>query len=164
MLFPVTSSAQQPDLPPGHPSRQHLLHIGRVPSSLPLHPSEVKLGGLCYLSNFRNDMFGGLRSNLPGRKEFLLPEYWQGGRVSCYAADIWAAAVSLYVLVKGVDPFPIDRLDRHMERMSHYSAFPEMEGFSAELQSLLQQCLNPRMAMRPTIETILVKIGPISDG
>ena len=121
------------------------------------------MGGLCYLSNFRNDMFGGLRSNLPGRKEFLLPEYWQGGRVSCYAADIWAAAVSLYVLVKGVDPFPIDRLDRHMERMSHYSAFPEMAGFSAELQSLLQQCLNPRMAMRPTIETILVRIGPISD-
>ena len=79
----------------------------------------MKLGGLCYLSNFRNDMFGGLRSNRPGRKEFLLPEYWQGGRVSCYAADIWAAAVSLYVLVKGVDPFPIDRLDRHMERMSH---------------------------------------------
>ena len=96
-----------------------------------------------------------------------------GGRNSCFPSTGKAGASpatrqifgrSLYVLVKGVDPFPIDRLDRHMERMSHYSAFPEMEGFSAELQSLLQQCLNPRMAMRPTIETILVRIGPISDG
>lgn len=123
--------------------------------------SEIKLGGLCYLSNFRNDLFGGLRSNLPGRKEFLLPEYWQGGMVSCYAADIWAAVVSLYVLVKGVDPFPINRLDLHIEEMSHYSAFPEMEGLSEELQTLLRYCLNPKTSLRPTIETILVEIGTV---
>ena len=102
----------------------------------------MKLGGLCYLSNFRNDMFGGLRSNLPGRKEFLLPEYWQGGRVSCYAADIWAAAVSLYVLVKGVDPFPIDRLDRHMERMSHYSGNGGFFGRVAESVAAVSEPAN----------------------
>lgn len=40
--------------------------------------SEVRLGGTCFLTDFTNELYGGLRNNLPGKKEYLLPEYWQG--------------------------------------------------------------------------------------
>lgn len=121
-----------------------------------LQPSEVKLGGLSYLSSFQDDSFGGLRLNLPGKKEFVLPEYWQGFHVSCFAADIWAAAVSLYVLVKGTNPFPIRHLDQHIEKMINYSVTPELGGFSDELFQLLSLCMSPKLTLRPTLDAILV--------
>lgn len=118
--------------------------------------SEVKLGGLTFLSSFQDDAFGGLRLNLPGKKEFVLPEYWQGFHVSCFAADIWAAAVCLYVLVKGTNPFPIRHLDQHIEKMVNYSVIPELDGFSDDLLHLLQLCMSPKLTLRPTLDQILV--------
>lgn len=117
---------------------------------------EVKLGGLSFLSSFQDDAFGGLRLNLPGKKEFVLPEYWQGFHVSCFAADIWAAAVCLYVLVKGTNPFPIRHLDQHIEKMVNYSVIPELDGFSDDLLQLLQLCMSPKLTLRPTLDQILV--------
>ena len=64
--------------------------------------------------------------------------------------------MSLYVLIKGVDPFPIKHLDEHIERMSNYSVIPKLDGFSEELHSLLESCMSPKMATRPTINQILV--------
>lgn len=43
-----------------------------------LSPSDVKIGGLSFFSDFSIDPLGGLRTNFPGRKDFLPPEYWQG--------------------------------------------------------------------------------------
>lgn len=89
----------------------------------------------------------------------MLPEYWQGFHVSCFAADIWAAAVTLYVLVKGTNPFPIRHLDQHIERMVNYSVTPDLTGFSDELLHLLQLCMSPKLALRPTLDQILVPAG-----
>ncbi|KNB44395.1 serine/threonine protein kinase [Blastocystis sp. subtype 4] len=100
-------------------------------------------------------MFGGLRTNFPTRKDFLPPEYWQGGRISSYAVDIWSAIVTLYILVMGVNPFSIHRLDDHMETMSHYHTLPNMTGLSDELTQLLSSCMNPRLTQRLTINQIL---------
>lgn len=116
---------------------------------------EVKLGGLSFITNFSHDIFGGLRTNFPTRKDFLPPEYWQGGRISCYAVDIWSAVVTLYILVTGTNPFPIRRLDFHMETMSHYSTLPAMTGLSEELVQLLSSCMSPRLTQRLTINQIL---------
>ena len=155
--FLLLSSSHQSNLSSWHPSRQYLSHLRWVKIVPFFDISTIKLGGLSFLSSFQDDLYGGLRLNLPGKKEFLLPEYWQGCRVSCYAADIWAAVVSLYVLIKGIDPFPIKHLDEHIERMSNYSVIPKLDGFSEELHSLLESCMSPKMAMRPTINQILVE-------
>ena len=72
--------------------------------------------------------------------------------------DIWSAVVTLYILVMGVNPFPIRRLDDHMETMSHYHALPNMTGLSDELTQLLSSCMNPRLTQRLTINQILVVV------
>lgn len=128
--------------------------------------SEVRLGGTCFLTDFTNELYGGLRNNLPGKKEYLLPEYWQGTLiiiisfigflVSCFSADVWAACVSLYVLIKGDYPFHLDNLELHLHNMTHYEEVPNMEGFSPELTDLLSRCLSPSTDKRLSINSILV--------
>ena len=128
---------------------------------------EVKLGGTCFLTDFSTDSFGGLRHNLPGQKEYLLPEYWQSnnrgfplilidGFVSCYAADIWAACVSLYVMIKGYYPFPLENIELYMRQMTSYDDLPNLSGLSEELQDLLTHCFSPVISKRPTLKDILV--------
>ena len=72
--------------------------------------------------------------------------------------DIWSAIVTLYILVMGVNPFSIHRLDDHMETMSHYHTLPNMTGLSDELTQLLSSCMNPRLTQRLTINQILVVV------
>ena len=128
---------------------------------------EVKLGGTYYLTDFSTDSFGGLRNNLPGRKEYLLPEYLQSknrgysdisidGFVSCYAADIWAACVSVYVMIKGYYPCPLESIETHLRQMTSYHDIPNLSGLSKELQDLLAQCFSPVISKRPTLQDILV--------
>ena len=90
-----------------------------------------------------------------GKVVILFPSY-PGGRISCYAVDIWAAGVSLFVCVTGTNPFPIKRLDYHMETMAHYATLPAMAGLSPELTQLLSACLSPKLGHRLTIDAMLV--------
>ena len=94
-------------------------------------------------------------------------EYWQSknrgysdisidGFVSCYAADIWAACVSLYVMIKGYYPFPLESIETHLRQMTSYHDIPNLSGLSKELQDLLAQCFSPVISKRPTLQDILV--------
>lgn len=79
-----------------------------------------------------------------------------GGFVSCFSADIWAACVTLYVLIKGHFPFPLDNIEGHILNMSTYNAIPDLSGFSPELTDLLTRCFSPNINNRLTIKEILV--------
>ena len=117
---------------------------------------EVKLGGLSFLFYFKNDRMGGLRTNFPGRKDFLPPEFWNGGLNSPIAGDLWAACLTLYILVMGTNPYYQTHLMDYISMKKSVEMMPNMEMISPELRSLLSQGMNPSIANRLNIQQILV--------
>lgn len=101
-------------------------------------------------------MMGGLRTNFPGRKDFLPPEFWNGGLNSPIAGDLWSACLTLYILMTGTNPYYQMHLMDCISMKRSVETLPDMAMFSPELRSLLSQCLNPSIAKRLNIQQILV--------
>lgn len=117
----------------------------------------MKLGGLSYIFNFQNDAQGGLRSNFPGRKDFLLREYWKCDLKSPIMCDIWAACLTLYILVTGRHPYPFTDLVTPLNNDAFFKTLPDMTMLSPELRDLLTWCFNSPTYTPPTIQMILVR-------
>ena len=97
-----------------------------------------------------------------GTREYMAPEQARGGSVSA-ATDVWGLGGTLYAAATGVAPF--EARDSGYDQLER-SAVPARRlrrRLLPELAALIDQCLRPEPADRPTVQDLHRRLGDVLD-
>ncbi len=91
-----------------------------------------------------------------GSIPYMGPELFEAKPVPIMASDVWALGVTIYEMATGDLPF----MGQGGIMLKNGAEMPILEGFSTQLNNLMQNCLAKETWNRPTAAEILEDINP----